>query len=415
MNVDDEHTARLLRGAVADAGTQWTDHTLPARLLTGVRRRRQRRTASGALLSAVLLASAAGGWATWSPQGRDTLLAGPSRSGAEQKERSPVFPLQAGAVMPDQAARAGLDGTPQCQSQAVRNAQRMPESASAPGPNVIAAYLTDTAGYEQWLEEFSGARRAAPSEDGPPFGPDVPSDNGSPSLTPYGPGVVALCWFEGDIPPDRSAVGGPQQPRFRLLTVQVTGTPGGMRLDATGDKPIPVLAPPRPDRSLLPADAARNSVIVHPQPDGVPVMDVLVEPPPPPRIDCFTDGCPDEQVDVSIDVRVNDEPFVPRDGAIVRAGQSASFQVTVRVEAGERLDDLQIGLRADGTVGGNAPLDIVLLEADGPVSGQQAFNASWDVPPGPSVHGLSIRWTTVPSRSEQRGSGEAGMGSITAR
>lgn len=400
MNAEDEHTARLLRRAVGDVSTQWSDEALPGRLLTGVRRRTRRRATSRALLSVVAVAAVAGGWAVLSTTGSDALIAGPSPASHEQGRS--VSPQQAGAILPEQAARAGLDGTAQCQSQQVLSAGFVPPPASAPGPEVIAAYLTDTTGFERWQEEFSGLRR-------------VPAESGSPSeITPYGPGMVALCWFEGDIPRDTSVSGGPLEPRYRLLAIQFTGTPGGMRQDTISEQPIPVLAPPKPDPALIPADVTQSDV-VHPQPDGVPVVDVLVEPPPPPPVDCFIDGCPDDQVDVEVDVRVNDEPFVPTAGARVEAGKTASFEVRVRVEAGERLDDLQIGLRADGTVGGNDPMDIVLLEADEPVAGEKTFKARWDVPPGASVHGLSIRYSTVPSVSDQRGMGEMGMGSITAR
>lgn len=275
MNVEEEHTARLLRDAVGDAGARWADGRLPERLLAGVRRRRQRRAASGALLSAVMVTAAAGGWAVWSPQERDALVAGPGPD-VEQPDGRPTSPLQARAVLPEQAARAGLDGTSQCQSQAVLTREGVPASATAPGQEVTAGYLTDTAGYERWEQEFSGSRTEP--VDGPVF-PGIPVEEGSPSgITPYGPGMVALCWFEGDIPPDTSSPGGPSQPRFRLLAIQFTGSPGGIRLDMISEGPIPVLAPPRPNPSLIPADMALDDV-VHPQPDGVPVVDVLVERP----------------------------------------------------------------------------------------------------------------------------------------
>jgi hypothetical protein len=246
----------------------------------------------------------------------------------------------------------------------------------------------------QWEQEFSGF---------------VVSATGSSS----GGGLVALCWFEGDIQRDTSVSGGPMNPRFRLLAVQFTGPAASMRSDRISEMPIPVLAPPKPDLSLLPADVPQDQV-VHPQPEGVPVVDVLVERPPPPPVDCFVDGCPDDQVEVGYDIRIDDESYNPSAGARVQAGRALSLKVSLRVEAGEQLDDLQIGFRRGDIVGGNEPLALVLFEADRPVVGEESFTLRWDVPAGRNAHNLIIKYSAQPSRTEQRQFAEMGLGKITS-
>jgi hypothetical protein len=153
-------------------------------------------------------------------------------------------PLErADAITPEQAGRAGTDGTAQCRSAAVLDL--------APGadPGSTFGYLTDATGYEQWEWEYTGGLRISPVE------------------PPTGDGLYALCWLRGDIPPNTSVDAAPGGYAYQLLTVQLSGSDPGVRMDKRSAVPCRCLPPSGPDDQHLPG--TRPAQVVHPQPGGV--------------------------------------------------------------------------------------------------------------------------------------------------
>jgi hypothetical protein len=166
----------------------------------------------------------------------------------QQSGRDHLPVTKADALTPEQARRPGVDGTQQCQSAAVRNSVPAQHRSEA-GAVVIAGYLTDAAGYEQWEWEYEGSLRISPVE------------------PPFGEGLYALCWFRGDIPPEGSVGPEPAGYAYQLLAVQLTGRDPGLRRDARTVDPPPILAPPPPAPRALPQGA--GSQVFHPQPQGI--------------------------------------------------------------------------------------------------------------------------------------------------
>ena len=379
MSLDDQRTARLLRSAVEQTSDQHADAALADRLLAGVtRRRRTRRLSAVAGAATVVLVAAAAFVAL--PEGSDELV--PATPGGS--EGPPSVPLRAGAVTHEQAARAGLDGRPQCESGAVRGGAPTFGQETAP-PAVMAGYLTDAAGFEAWMTEYNGSRSAY-----------------TDGVSPFGDGLVAVCWYEGDIPRDTSGgYGGPQNPRFRLLAVQLGDQPQ-MRLDSIGEKAIPILAPPLPDPALLSREQAAQGEVVHPQHPDVPVVDVLRDPPPPPPRDCFVDGCPgDGDVETRLEIVIDGEPHRHGEERTIAAGSVVPFEVTVQVEQGEQLSGFSIGLTPSARSISNLEEMEALVQPTGPLTGTQTFRFEWRTPPGPSDRILMARWEIQPAEAEQ--------------
>lgn len=332
---------------------------LADRLLAGVAHRRQaRRRRAAALAVVVAVGVVPVGLLGLERGGSDTLLAAP---GAGQPAFVPV--TVAGAVTHEQAARGGLDGTAECESAAVRGT-----GAPQPGaaqPRLVAGYLTDFRGYEgAWGLEYLGQRTVGHGPEGPPAD-----------------GLVAVCWFSGEIAPDGSVGGGPPSFDHQLLAVQLTGGDPGMRLDSRDLRPIPVLAPPLPAAELLTPELAGRPTVVHSQPDGVPVVDVLRWPEPEPAaapVDCVPWGCPtEEELAVRADLRLDGEPLAATDTRTLPPGTVVEVELSLELRPGDVAEVLTFGV-GDG-VGDLHKIDTVLARLDD-LSGTQTVTASWTVP-----------------------------------
>lgn len=246
-------------------------------------------------------------------------------------------------------------------------AERHPDGAGVtPGLSLYAAYLTDADGYEQWSREYGGG------------GVFIDAQS-------TGREFLALCWFTGDVPADLSVGRPPAPATSQLVVVQLSGTAGtaGLRLDARSPRPLPVLAPPPPANAS--ADAFLRSF---PQLDGVPVVDEL--PPRPPAsasvqpVDCTSTACadPNQEVVVRAETRLDGEPLDPRGFRELTPGQTVTLELTLDVEEGQAIRDVQFAL-SDGNLGSgpSGPIGIDELFAREPtVAGTRTFALSWTVP-----------------------------------
>jgi hypothetical protein len=342
-----------LRRALDDAVAR-VDHGLADRLLTGARARRQARRTRGAALAVLLLVGlTAGGFRLLSGYGADELtVAEPSVEGPA------VAVLTAKAVSREQAARSGLDGSSQCESPAVR-APDAGWGGAGPELTVVAGYLTDERGLRSWSREYTGTYS---------------------SEEPAGPGgLVAVCWFSGPVPADSSG-GAPVEGTSLLLVVTLADPSLGMGQRVQSVDPLPVLAPPAPAPELLTGDLAAAATVVHAQPAGVAVVDVLVRPSPPaPTEDCAPVGCPtSEELPVRLDVLLEGRPVPLMERQSARPGEVLQVEVTVDVPAGAELTGLVFGASGEGS-----RIEQVLAEAPRQGPGPVTYRLDWTVAGAP--------------------------------
>ena len=343
-----------LRRALDDAVAR-ADDGLADRLLAGARARRQARRARGAALAVLLLVALTAGALRLLPgSGADELTV------AEPSVEEPgVAVLTAKAVSREQAARSGLDGTSQCESPAVR-APDAGWGGAGPELTVVAGYLTDERGLRSWSREYTGTYS---------------------SEEPAGPGgLVAVCWFSGPVPADSSG-GVPVEGTSLLLVVELADPAAGVGQRAQSVDPLPVLAPPVPARELLTGELAAAATVVHPQPDGVSVVDVLVRPSPPPAPteDCRPVGCPmPGELPVRLDVLLEGRPVPLMERQSARPGEVLQVEVTVDVPAGAELTGLVFGASGEGS-----RIEQVLAEAPRQGPGPVTYRLDWTVAGAP--------------------------------
>jgi len=373
---NDEQLGVRLRDAVAReaAGVPGGQGALAERLVRGTRQHRGRRTINAAAVIAVVLVVAGVGTAVLllAAQGNDVLI-GPDAAGGEPAG-PPMSVSEAGVVTAEMAARKGLDGAPQCLSEA---GKPMPEGAGIdPGLTLYAAYLTDAAGLERWSATYSSSYVVSQSK------PSDPSE------------LIAICWYSGDVPRDGSA-GGPglPAPTHQLVVLQVGGPAGGpgVRQDFRYSRPLPVLAPD-PPAGLAPDDPiSRQGLLAFEQPEGVAIVEQMPRRTPPPEVepvDCTPTACsdPNEEVIVRADLRVDGTPLDPRGVRELEAGQTVEVTLELQVEDGQTIRDVHLGYSATGGHGGGPDgpigLDEVLLRQPD-VSGTQSFDVAWTVPTDP--------------------------------
>lgn len=361
--MSDDHVTGRLRAAVLHEAGPAGDAALADRLLHGTARRRRFRTAGALAVAALAVAGTGLGGASLLAGGEDTLSGGDRA--APSGDLPPLTVQEAGAVTVEQAAREGVDGTADCQSDAISGPP--PDGAGIPaGLSLYAAYLTDAAGYEQWSREYAG--QVTISEDGQSAGPEL----------------LALCWFTGDVEADLSVGRPAAEPTHQLVVVQVSGAGGlpGLRLDVRSARPLPVLAPPVP--ADLPAEASLRSF---PQPAGVPVVDEL---PPRPRpspaepVDCTPIACvdPNEEVVVRVETQLDGEPLDPSGYRELAPGQTVTLELTLDVEEGQTISDVHFALSDGGFgVGQTGPLGLGTVFARAPtVAGSRTFDVTWTIP-----------------------------------
>ena len=355
---DDAPTLATLRRAVDDAAAQ-PDHHLADRLLTGVRSRRQARRTRGVALAVLLLVGLTAGVLRLLPgSGPDELRVAEPPVAQPPFGEPPVAVLTAKAVTREQAARSGLDGSSQCESPAVRAPG--PMTGAGPALTLVAGYLTDERGLKSWTEEYHGMYSSS--------GPEGPG------------GLVAVCWFSGPVPGDGSG-GPPVEGNSLLLVVNLTGA-AGLGQQAQSVDPLPVLAPPAPAAELLTGDLAAAATVVHPQPTGVAVVDVLVRPSPPPPVptqDCAPIGCPTaEELPVRIDVLLDGRavPLMERQSA--PPGEVLEVEVTVDVPADAELTGLVLGSSGEGS-----RIEQVLATAPRQGPGPVTYRLEWTVAGAP--------------------------------
>ena len=368
MMTEDEVVARL-RAAVAGetARSAAALDDLLQRVLRASRAARRRRSVITAAAAVVVLVAAAVGV---DAVGRDDdTLVGPDRADSSSSGRPPTV-AEAGAVTREMAAREGLDGTPQCRSEAVT--APAPQGAGiATDLSLYAAYLTDAQGYERWSGEYSGFSS---------FSLEAPAQSG----------LIALCWYTGSVPEDTSVGGVRPDFTHQLVAVQLTGpqTTAGLRSDMRSPRPLPVLAPPVPADLDEQDPVSRQGRRSFPQPSGVPVLDELprrVEPSSPaPPVDCTPTACvePAEETVVRVDIAVDGRALDPRGTRQLTAGGTAQVTLTLDVEPGQTIRDVHLGVSASGPGGGpDGPLglDQVLLREPA-VDGTRTFELTWTVP-----------------------------------
>lgn len=371
--IDDEQLAVRLRQAVADeaARVPGGQGALADRLIRGVPQRGRWSLSAAAVVTAALVVTGLGATGLLLTGGEDALV-GPDAA-SDGQTGPPITVFEAGAVTVEMAARAGLDGTAQCESEAIKP---MPEGAGVdPRLTLYAAYLTDPAGLERWSSIYSGGYVISQDE---------------PSTTEE---LIAICWYAGDVPRDGSA-GGPglPAPTHQLVTLRIGGPEGtpGLSQDFRSPRPLPVLAPD-PPAGLAPDDPiSRQGLRVFDQPDGVSIVERLPRRTPPPeveRVDCTPTACsdPNEQAIVRVDLAVDGEPLDPRERRELEPGRRVEVTLTLEVEEGQTLRDLNLGFSATGGHGGGPDgpigLDEVLLRQP-EVSGIATFESTWVVPAG---------------------------------
>jgi hypothetical protein len=384
--MNDEDLAGRLRAAVLNEAGPAADDALADRLLHGTARPRRVRRAGALAFTAVVLAGAVLGGASLLAGGEDTLV-GEDVAGSPDVSRLTV--REAGAVTVEQAAREGVDGTAECQSDAI--SAPPPDGAGVTlGLSLYAAYLTDADGYEQWSREYAGDYTTAGNEQA------------------EGPALLALCWFAGNVPADLSVGRPTAPPTHQLVVVQVSGTAGmaGLRLDGRSPRPLPVLAPPPP--ADAPADALLRSF---PQPDGVPVVDELpprAPPSPVEPVDCTPTACadPNQEVVVRAETRLDGEPLDPRGFRDLTPGQTVTLELTLDVEEGQTISDVHFALSDGGLgTGPDGPLGLGEVFVRAPtVAGSRTFDVAWTVPELDQAQQLVLYYR---SDKYQAGSGHA--------
>jgi hypothetical protein len=392
--MSDEELAGRLRAAVLREAEPVTDDRLADRLLHGTARRRRGRRAAALAVTAGVLAGA-GLTGTVLLTGGEDALSGGDVAGAPD-DPPPLSVSEAEAVTVEQAAREGVDGTAECESDAISAPQ--PDGAGVvPKLTLYAAYLTDPEGYEQWEREYTGGDTAR----------DKRAGAGS---------LLALCWFTGDVPADQSVGGPPARFTHQLVTVQLTGpaSTAGLRLDARSPRPLPVLAPPAP--TDLPAGASLRSF---PQPDGIRVLEELpprpAAPSPAEPVNCTPTACvdPNEEVVVRADTRVDGQPLDPSGYRELTPGQTVTLELTLDVEQGQTISDVHFALSKDGIgMGPEGPLGLGDVFARAPsVAGSRTFEVPWVVPELAEAEQLVL---TYRSDKYQAGAGHArSLGGVT--
>lgn len=361
--MNDEDLVGRLRAAVLREAGPVADDALADRLLQGTARRRRARTAGVLAAAALALAGAVLGAGALLTGGDDTLSGGELAGSPD--DLPPLTVQEAGAVTVEQAAREGVDGTAECQSDAI-SAPAPGGAGVTPGLSLYAAFLTDADGYEQWSREYAG-------------GFTVSQDGQS-----AGRALVALCWFTGDVPADLSVGRPPADPTHQLVAVQVSGTAGmpGLRLDARSPRPFPVLAPPV--AADAPADASLRSF---PQPEGVSVVDELPPRPTPSPVEpvnCTPTACvdPNEEVVVRVETRLDGEPLDPSGFRELTPGRTVTLELTLDVEEGQSISDVHFALSDGGFgVGQDGPLGLGEVFVRAPtVARSRTFDVAWTVP-----------------------------------
>lgn len=402
--MNDEHLAVRLREAVAqEAGAlPGGQGGLADRLIRRTRLERRRRATGAGAVAALLITCMGATGLLLMRQGDDTLLA---PDPASTKQVGPVMTVtEAGAVTLEMAAREGLDGTPQCQSEGLKP---QPEGAGiAAGLTLYAAYLTDLDGLERWSAEYDG-------------GYTVISRTGQAAP----PGLIAICWFTGDEPRDLS-VGGPHwsaPPTHQLASLQLRGPAEtrGLRHAFRSSRPLPVLAPDPP--TLAPEDpVSLQGLRVFPQPEGVEIVDQLPRRTPPPEVepvDCTRTACadPNEETVVRAELTIDGERLDPRDVRELEVGQTADLTLTLEVERGRTIREIQLGLSSgshgSGPDGPTGLGDVLLRQPD--ATGTESFEMTWTVPADARPQQLVLYY--LDDKYQQSTSHSRTIGGVTAK
>lgn len=350
----------------------------PAAIVRAARRTQvRRRSAVAATVLVVSLvagvAAATGSFTASGPAYLDPSPA-PTAPAAGKQEMTP----STGYVTKEQAARAGLDGRAACEA---RDPLATSGAQVAGQPELLGGYLTDTGGMQAWRREFDG---------------------GSITMSSPPPVAYAICWYRGAFTTDSQAEadGQLEAPWVQLDFPLVESQFGGMG-SRISKFPIAILAPPLPDRALLPDELKGAVSYVAPQPEGVQLLDGDTPPTPHPRPtpaadaivgDCVPYACPDaSEVPVRVDVTVNGRPVRATDVVPVRAGETLDVVVVVTAPQQAELTGLRIGATSQGS-----RFDEVLAESAQQGAGAREYRLAWQVPgPAAQPRGLGIEYSAT--------------------
>lgn len=287
----------------------------------------------------------------------------------------PEMQPSSGFLTLEQAGRAGLDGRAAC-------TERDPlwESgieATAP-PELVGGYLTDSAGLGFWLEEFNnmGGLTAGSSQQ-----------------------IHAICWYAGAFTTSSPGESDGQLEAAYLRVDFPLGADQHVGSTQVGRFPIAIIAPPLPDRTLLPPELRGTGTYVAPQPAGVQLLDGDTPPTPHPQPtpaddaffgDCVPYSCPDAtEVPVRVDARVDGESVASTDVVEVRSGDMVGAVITVTAPQQASLTALRVGVSGEGS-----RLDQVLVEEAAQGPGARDYRLSWQVDgPAGQRHQVRLEYT----------------------